>query len=221
MATDALIPWIRRPELIMRPARENGQHVVKDSNTGNYFNIGEQEAFLLSSLDGRQTVAGVCAAFLERFGEPFSANDLRDFLEVAYAQGFVTNSDSAPVEPVRKGGGVDRKDGRAKGTHDTVASPLSSRKQSLLSWRIRIFDPDRLLTWLAPRLSFCYTKTFAAVSLVCGGCVSYGVDELARAGRFFHSSAALGNLCARVVDVDRRDHIPRNGPRLDLQAVRR
>ena len=35
------------PDLVVRPLGENGQYVVKDPRTGDFFHLGEQEHFLL------------------------------------------------------------------------------------------------------------------------------------------------------------------------------
>ena len=83
------IPLPRRPELVVRPLGDAGDHVVKDTNTGAYFNFGPQEAFLLDQLDGKRTVEVICTAFAERFGEALPAEDLEDFLTMALGQGFL------------------------------------------------------------------------------------------------------------------------------------
>src|SRR5262245_50933048 len=78
-----------RADLVIRPLGEEGRYVVKDPATGAYFRIGEQEYFLLTQLDGRQTAGQVCAAFVERFGEPLSEEELEEFLGMARAQGWL------------------------------------------------------------------------------------------------------------------------------------
>jgi multidrug efflux pump subunit AcrA (membrane-fusion protein) len=151
MTDAAPIPWMRRPGLIVRPVGDKGQHVVKDPGNGNYFNLGEQEVYLLQNLDGRQTVAGLCAGFTDRFGEPFTEADLVAFLEIACAQGLVQ-----AVRPA------------ATAEEDTSANalpPPPRPARSILCWRKRVIDPDRFLTWLAPRMRWCYTRPFLALSL--------------------------------------------------------
>src|SRR4051812_39190574 len=54
MIDPALIPPPRRPELLVNPLGDEGQHVVKDPWTGAYYNLGKEESFLLLRLDGRQ-----------------------------------------------------------------------------------------------------------------------------------------------------------------------
>src|SRR3954447_5284203 len=83
------IPPARRPELLLRPLGDQGQYVVKDPRTGAFYSLGEQEHFLLSRLDGTQAADAICTAFEARFGEPLSAEDLEEFLQLAYAKGFL------------------------------------------------------------------------------------------------------------------------------------
>ena len=95
------VEWLRsfRPVLRRRsgtpritfvgPPGPDGQRVVNDSRTGRYFNLGEQEAFLLGQLDGARTNKAIRAAFEAEFGEPLSDEDLGDFLEMAREEGLL------------------------------------------------------------------------------------------------------------------------------------
>src|SRR5688572_21933147 len=87
-APAAVLPS-RRPELLVRPLGDGGDHVVKDPRTGEYFNLGPHESFLLLRLDGRHTTAQIRGAFQARFREPLTAEDLEEFVSLAKAQGFL------------------------------------------------------------------------------------------------------------------------------------
>ncbi len=76
----------RRPDLILSPPGDDGQRVVKDPRTRQFFKLGPEEVFLLEQLDGRRTVAAVQAAFQERFGDELSEEDLDGFVELARAR---------------------------------------------------------------------------------------------------------------------------------------
>src|SRR5438034_8745212 len=89
MPDPAMIPPARRPELLLRPLGDGGQYVVKDPRTGDFYMLGEHEYFLLARLDGKQPVDVIRAAFAERFGELLAEEDLREFLALAEAQGFL------------------------------------------------------------------------------------------------------------------------------------
>jgi hypothetical protein len=75
-----------RDELVIRPLGEHGRYVVKVPTDDNYFELGEQEHFLLTQLDGSKAASSVCRAFVDRFGEPFSTEDLGEFVALAQQQ---------------------------------------------------------------------------------------------------------------------------------------
>ena len=47
----------------------------------------------------------------------------------------------------------------------TPAAPAKTR--SILYWRVNLWDPDRLFTWLAPKIWFFWTRAFLVVSAGC------------------------------------------------------
>src|SRR5262249_6753952 len=144
--------------------------VVKNPSTGEYFHLGAQEFFLLTQLDGERSGAAIRAAFQERFGQPLSEAELQEFLALAAEEGLV--SASAPPSP-SLGEGDCRGEGDTtrpptplpqgeEGTNDAPRSP--SKRQSILYWRKKLVDPDRLFTWLAPKLWFFWTRGFLVFS---------------------------------------------------------
>src|SRR5207248_161653 len=92
----------RRGDLVIRSTGDNGQHVVKDPQTGEFFDLGPEESFLLLGLDGRQTTADLSAAFEARFGSPLSPDDVQDFLGLARAYFFLpAEAPSGAAPPAR------------------------------------------------------------------------------------------------------------------------
>jgi multidrug resistance efflux pump len=144
----------RCPELLIRPLGDRRQYVIKDPRSGAYFHAGEEEHFLLTQLDGRRTATDVCQAYQERFGRPLSEEDLEEFLGLARSQGFLRPASDGRQPP---GSSVDQ------GTD----APRSPGRQSLLYWRKTLLDPDRLFTWLAPRIRFFWSRSFLLVSAGC------------------------------------------------------
>jgi RND family efflux transporter MFP subunit len=140
-SSSALLPP-RRSELVIRPSGDDGSHVVKDPVTSQFFDLGPEESFLLLGLDGAQTAAGLAAAFESRFGEPIAVEDIGEFVDLAFENGFIRPAVNAyaPTEP-----------------------PPRAR-QSILYWRRTLFDPDRILTRLEPTLRFLWTRTFLLLS---------------------------------------------------------
>jgi putative peptide zinc metalloprotease protein len=151
----ASLPPCRRPELVIRPLGDQGPYVVKDPGTGAYYHLGAEEHFLLTQCDGRRDAESVRAAFAERFGQPLSAEELHEFLEMAEARGLLQGSTPGARETSRQG----------EDDHDTVLpggrAPFGLR---ILYWRKNFFDPDRLFTWLAPKIWFFWTPAFLVLS---------------------------------------------------------
>jgi putative peptide zinc metalloprotease protein len=146
VATPTKIPPARRPDLLMKPLGDDGQHVVKDLRAGTYFNLPPAEAFLLGQLDGKRSALDICTAFEKYFGEPLTSEDLDQFLEVAAEQNLLQRTNAAP-------------DVAASQSRKQTASPLRLA-QRILYFRRSVFDPDRLFTWLAPKIWFIWTAAF-------------------------------------------------------------
>jgi putative peptide zinc metalloprotease protein len=164
----AVLP-ARRPELRVAPLGDGGQHVVKDPGTGDFFHLGEQEHFLLMQLDGRQTADDVRAAFESRFGEPLSDEDLDDFVQLARTQRLLLSAGEPDTAP--------------KTAHPGALH--SPSQQSILYWRKRLYDPDRLFSWLAPKLGFFWTSGFLVFS---AGCIVLAAFTLSASGQELASS---------------------------------
>jgi hypothetical protein len=148
----------RRTELVVSPLGERGAYVVKDPRAGTYYHLGEEEHFLLTQLDGRHDSGDLRAAFAARFGLPLSEQELDEFLDMARSQGFLQPASGGPEPSEGPSRGAD-----APGS-PTNAAPFGLR---LLYWRKTLFDPDRLFTWLEPRIRFFWTTGFLAFSAAC------------------------------------------------------
>src|SRR5688500_12574945 len=97
----------RRPDLIVRPLGEEGRYVVKDPSSGAYYELGEEEHFLLTQLDGTRSVEDISSAFEGRFGQGLFQEELDEFVEMARSQGFIRD---------------DAQEGRAGATGDPRAA---------------------------------------------------------------------------------------------------
>src|SRR5437763_15865298 len=76
MPEPATVVPSQRPELVSWPAGDEGDFLVRNRRTGETFQLGEQEHFLLERLDGRHDAGDIRAAFTGRFGEPLSEEEL-------------------------------------------------------------------------------------------------------------------------------------------------
>jgi multidrug efflux pump subunit AcrA (membrane-fusion protein) len=150
----ATLPPARRPELLIRPLGDHGPYVIKDPHGGGYYHLGEEEHFLLIQLDGRRDAETIRAAFSVRFGQPLTDADLQEFLDMAGVQGLLQGEPAEGPQPAR----------RPPPAPDRGPAPLGLR---FLSWRKKLFDPDRLFTWLAPKLWFYWTPAFLCFSAGC------------------------------------------------------
>src|SRR5262249_53399326 len=135
---------------------------------GNFYDLDEQSYFLLTRLDGRSSAEEVRAAYQARFAEPLAAEELAEFVTTARALDFLEEDEpespslpapspnvgrgDSPTALAPEGGGRSQEGPRPP----APAAPGSS----LLYFRVRLIDPDRLLTWLAPRLWFFWTPAF-------------------------------------------------------------
>lgn len=96
-ALPASLAFCRRPELLIGQADREGQCVVTDPAANDSFQMGEQEAFLLSRLDGLNNPAELRAAFAARFSEELSDDELQQFLELVYEQGLTKPVDDDQI----------------------------------------------------------------------------------------------------------------------------
>jgi hypothetical protein len=96
MAELAMSLPCRRIELICWPARGKGQYLIRNRRTGETFEFGEEERFLLSRLDGRQTSDDICREFQGCFGQQLSAEELQAFVHLARDRGLLQSADAIP-----------------------------------------------------------------------------------------------------------------------------
>src|SRR5262249_33964161 len=176
-----LLP-VRRPELLVKPLGDEGRYVVKDPRRGEFFQLGAKEHFLLMQLEGERTAETISAAYAERLGERLSEEELDEFIVVVRSQGFLQDETAdrcgAGFLPATS---ADRQVGNL---------PHASRpRPNILYWRRSFFDPDRLFTWLAPKLWFLWTRPFLVFS---AGCILLAVllvwtNRQELAGSFAHA----------------------------------
>jgi hypothetical protein len=107
----ATITPTRRPELVSCRLVENGRYLIRNRATGESFQLGEEEHFLLEALDGRQTGEEICAAFVERSDEPLTAEDLDEFIELSKQRGLLQDPVSGGLRPPLASGPLEQSDG--------------------------------------------------------------------------------------------------------------
>ena len=192
----------RRSDLQIKPFDDSGRCVVKDLSTGAFFQLGPEESFLLLHLDGVHTPEAIRAAYETQFAEELPVEDFYDFLEDAREQGFLK------TDEFRSGFDTDSEAFNRESGPEAVAGDLlralrnwplpgvcapeavkrpaknaSKSTNNILFFRYTLFDPDRLFTWLAPRIWFVWTRKFmvfsALIALAAVSVVWLGRQDLA------------------------------------------
>lgn len=151
----ATLPKLRSDAVVQRLTDED--FVVKLPAEREYFSIGAGEAFLLQKFDGIATIDSLLEAFEKEFREEISSRDIDDFIEIAKSrkllESFQSDVEAKPALSVKRSADED---------DDDDYTP--NQRQSLLFYRVRLYDPDRLFAWLEPNLRWVWTRAFVAVS---------------------------------------------------------
>jgi hypothetical protein len=87
----------RRPELVSWSSAKAGEYLVRNHRTGETFQFAEEEHFLLSRLDGRQTSGEIRHSFQARFGEPLSEDQFDEFVQLAASHQLLQPANAASV----------------------------------------------------------------------------------------------------------------------------
>ncbi|QEL18188.1 site-2 protease family protein [Limnoglobus roseus] len=144
-----------RPDLQITEQRYEGKvyHVVKDPVCLRYYRFNRQEFFVFSLFNGTHTMEEVKGRFEEEFKpHRLEYNDLEGFARQLITAGLVQS------ETV--GTGKHLFERRAKQRRTKRLAAISS----ILYWKIPVFDPDRILTWMYSFLWWIFTAPFFVAS---------------------------------------------------------
>lgn len=151
------ISWSPRADLKVVPLEFSGQRSwgIKDPVTLGYYELREEEYFVLRQLNGRASVDAICHAFQEQFRpRTLSPQELQQFVNQLILQGLV----------VAEGAGYGRmlvaRDNR------TRSNRLWARLANLLCIRFRGIDPDRLFERLLPAVGWIFSPAAFVASLL-------------------------------------------------------
>lgn len=168
-----------REDLIIAEREERGNKVfvIKNPDTGRFFQVGEAEYAIMRLMNGERTIGEIreeCArahqmdveaALLETFSLQLGTAGCLELIERGHQAAFLA--------PKRAAWGM-----RLLG--------------NILYWRVAAINPDRFITWLAPRVAFLFTPLFVALAVFMFGCA---VTVLTLNGpTFAHESSLLGSL---------------------------
>ena len=144
---DVVPPPLRR-ELIVRALNQPGEFVVKDVAGGTYFQVGEQEHFLFTQLDGV-----VAVGRFARVSSTPSRN--RCLAKISTSSSKWRPARACCNHPIRQPG--------IRPPHSKRRRPAS---KACCITGIRFFDPDRLLTAIEPGIRFVWSRGFLALSVI-------------------------------------------------------
>lgn len=126
-------------QIAARPAPGQALWTVKDPLTLEFFQLRDEERFVLEQLDGRTSLAEICEAFHRQFApRQLAPEDALRFIDQLWQQGLVTASVESPTQLL-----LERRARRARGA-------VRQRLGSLLAIRFRGVDPHRMIDALYP-----------------------------------------------------------------------
>ncbi len=180
---------------------QHGVSVVKNRRKHRYMRVGMHEAFLLSMLDGSTSVAKITERFERKFGEPISAEDVREFVAMAKKAGLLKRSkrriskESEADSPPRSFREFSRQ------------CVKQAKKQSPLFFRVKLFDPNATLNWMEPKTRFLFSPALAVIAAVTGAiamgivCVERGQLVQQFTSNFGWQALCVAWLTAVIVTV--------------------
>jgi putative peptide zinc metalloprotease protein len=144
------IPWRKRPDLQITPPQQGGQSWgVKDPVTLSYYELRDEEYFVMSQLDLPVEAVDLCAAFGERFRpQILEPEELSRFLGQLIQQGLLVSQQLGYGRLL------------AAKCENSMKAKRWSKISNLLAIRFRGFDPDKFLGWLAERCGWLFSPWF-------------------------------------------------------------
>ncbi len=144
------IPWRKRPDLQITPPQQGRRSWgVKDPVTLSYYELRDEEYFVMSQLERSVDAGELCAAFGERFRpQTLAPEELSRFVGQLIQQGLLVSQQLGYGRVLA-----------AKVANATKAKRWS-KISNLLAIRFRGFDPDKFLGWLAARCGWLFSPWF-------------------------------------------------------------
>ncbi|MEI8017634.1 MAG: hypothetical protein WCH39_05495 [Schlesneria sp.] len=144
------IPWRKRPDLQITPPQQGRRSWgVKDPVTLSYYELRDEEYFVMNQLERSVDAGDLCTAFGERFRpQTLAPEELSRFVGQLIQQGLL----------------VSQQPGYGRVLAAKVANATKAKRWSkfsnLLAIRFRGFDPDKFLGWLAARCGWLFSPWF-------------------------------------------------------------
>jgi putative peptide zinc metalloprotease protein len=145
-----------RRDLIIAPQKYEGRtyYVVKDPVSLRYYRFKEQEHYLIQLMDGSYTLDDAQKQYEKRFRpERLTLEDLEGFAQQLLTAGLAHNESPQAGKQL-----FDRRKKRRR-------SEWMQALTNILYIKIPIYDPDKLLDWMLPRLRWIFTTWFMFASI--------------------------------------------------------
>jgi len=156
-AAQRTLPLRVRPELSVYRLDMAGTRMwgVKDPISLRYYQLGEEEHFILGCLNGRTSLEEIRGRFAQAFSpQVISLPRLEHFLAALHQQGLVLSDRPGQAEAL----GARRRSQRRQQFWSVLANPLAVR--------FRGVDPDRWLGWLHGYLRWAFSPAAVALSMI-------------------------------------------------------
>jgi putative peptide zinc metalloprotease protein len=143
-----------RDGLIVRPLFFRGDRYwgVKDPIALRYFQLRDEEYFILRSLNGRASAAEIKTRFEEEFApRKLDLGQLNEFLGLLHQQGLILSDAPDQGQPLL----VRRKRERRRATISALGNILAVRLPGV--------DPERFLNWLYPKCRWLFSPASVVV----------------------------------------------------------
>ena len=147
-------------DVILGPADEQGVRVAKHRRKQKYLQLGEQESFLFSQLDGSTSYGAISESFEQRFGEPLSCEDISEFVQMVKDEGLLARRGRSSNDT------EDESEQRLTIVGFFRKAREAASKQSVFFFRVALFNPDKVLNWLEPRTRWLFSRELAVAASV-------------------------------------------------------
>jgi putative peptide zinc metalloprotease protein len=142
MDLSSVLPQLRDDLRISQQGTPEGPiFVFKDPRTDRFYRFRAAEHFIARQLDGRTSLDTVGCRAEAQLGTLFPPESLSAFVNQLHRLGLLETAESQKATPRKN---------RMRG--------------DLFALRWRVYDPDRLLSWLVHKVWFCFTPTFLVCS---------------------------------------------------------
>jgi putative peptide zinc metalloprotease protein len=167
-STDQRLDLRGRPDLISKPIEFRGTRYwsVKDPLSLRYYQLCDEELFLLEQADGRRSFAELKHLFEDRFSpRKIDSSELHAFLGTLHREGLLTSQSAGQGGPLLE-------------RHERIQR--QERLQAitnLLAIRFRGLDPEPMLRWLYPKVRWLFSTPaiFIGLLAILGAVLSLGV----------------------------------------------